>query len=109
MLEREHPPGAAEAGDDFVGGEQHLVLVADRTDACEVVVLRHDHAADALHRLGKEHRHGIGALPQDRLFELVGGRDTLADVSRDPGSGTDTARECAGTRGRAARTAARTR
>ena len=75
MLEREHPAGAAEAGDHFVGGQQHLVLVADRADAGEVVGRRHDHAADALDRLGEEHRDRLGALPQDRLLELVGGRD----------------------------------
>jgi hypothetical protein len=56
----------------FVGDQEHVVLGADRPDALEVIVGRHDHAARALHRLGNECRHGVGPFAKDRLFELVG-------------------------------------
>ena len=74
VLEREPLPGSPEPGDHFVGGEEHLVLVADFADAWEVVVGRDDDTADADHRLGEKHRHGVGAFSKDRFFELVGHR-----------------------------------
>ena len=45
LLEGEEGAGAAEAGDDLVGDEQHVVAVADLADAGEVVVLGHDDPA----------------------------------------------------------------
>ncbi len=82
VVEGEEGAGAAEAGDDLVGDEQHVVAVADLADAGEVVVLGHDDPARPLHRLGEEHRDGVGALPLDRPFQLVGGRDALAHPRR---------------------------
>ena len=81
MLEAEPASRAAEAGDHFVGDQQHVVLVADLADAREVVGGRDDDAAGALHRLGDERRDGVGAFAQDRLFELVGRRHAEADAS----------------------------
>ena len=69
MLEREPLPCPAEASDDFVGGEEHIVPVADLADAREVVIGRDDDAADADHGLGKKHGDGVGAFAQDGLFE----------------------------------------
>ena len=77
MLEGEHPPRAPETGDDLVGDEQHLVLVADFPHPTEVVVLRDDHAARALHGLSDEHRDRVGAFAQNRLLELVGRGNAL--------------------------------
>ena len=82
VLEAEHPSRAAEAGDDLVGGEEHVVLVADLADAGEVVVLRDDHATRPLDRLRDEHPHRVRPLPEDRLLELVRGRDALALAGR---------------------------
>ena len=51
--------GAAEAGLDLVGGEQHVVLGAEVADAAQVAVRRDDHAALALDRLDQD-RDGVG-------------------------------------------------
>ena len=82
MVEGEQRAGTPERRDHLVGHEQHVVLVADLPDAREVVVLRDDDAAGALHRLGQEHRDGVGPLTQNRLFELVGRRDALTHARR---------------------------
>ena len=74
MLQREPLPGPPEPGDDFVGGEEHVVPIADLADAREVVIGRDDDAADADHRLGEKHRDGVGAFADDRLLQLVGDR-----------------------------------
>ena len=80
VLQPEPAAGAAEAGDHFVGDQQHVVARADLADAREVVGGRDDDAAGALDRLGDERGDGVGALAQDRLFELVGGGDAEADA-----------------------------
>ena len=54
----EGPAGAAEAGLDLVGGEQHVLLGAELADAAQVAVGRDHHAALALDRL-EQHGHGV--------------------------------------------------
>ena len=66
---------APEAGDYFVGDEQHFVLVANLADAGEVIVLGYDHAAAPLHRLGDEARHIVLADTQNFFFQQVGRRN----------------------------------
>ena len=66
---REPPAGAAEAGDDLVGDEEHLVPVADLAHEREVVVGGIDHAAAAVDGLGDEGGHRVRPLAQDRLLE----------------------------------------
>ena len=63
-------PGSAEACDYFVGGEEHIVPVADLADAREVVIGWDDDSADADHRLGEKHRDGVGAFADDRVFQV---------------------------------------
>ena len=84
VLEAEHPSGAPEPRDHLVGDEEDVVLVADLADAREVVVLRDDHAARPLHGFGDEHGHRVGAFAENRLLELVRGRDSLAHPLRCP-------------------------
>ena len=79
-LDAEVVPEAAEAGDDLVGDQQHLVLVADGADALEVAGRRHDDAADALHRLGDERADGVRALALDDALELVGAGDAAVGI-----------------------------
>ena len=69
VLEREPLAGPAEAGDDLVGDEEHVVLVADLAHEREVVVGRVDHAAAAVDRLGDEGGHRVRPLAQDGLLE----------------------------------------
>ncbi|MCY1217940.1 hypothetical protein D9M72_298710 [compost metagenome] len=68
----EHLACAAEAGDDFIGDQQHAVLVADLADQRPVVLRRHDHATGALDRLGDEGGHGVRALELDFPLQQVG-------------------------------------
>ena len=76
VIQAPHCSRAAEAGDDFVGCQQYVVLSADLADAWEVIVGRDDHSAGSLHGLGEEHRDGLRSLTQDRLFEFIRGGDT---------------------------------
>ena len=69
VLEGEPLPGPAESRDDLVGGEEHIVPVADLADAREVVIGRDDDTADPDHWLGEKHGDGVGAFAQDGLFE----------------------------------------
>ena len=82
VLQAEHLSRPAEAGDDLVGDEEHVVLVADLADAREVVVLRDDHPARPLDRLRDEHGHRVRPFAEDRLLQLVRGRDALALAGR---------------------------
>ena len=68
----EHRTAAAEAGDHFVGDQQHAVLVANLADQWPVVGRRHDDPARALDRLGDEGRHGVRALELDFPLQQVG-------------------------------------
>ena len=80
VLQPEPAAGAAEAGDHFVGDEQHVVARADLADAREVVRGRDDDAAGALDRLGDERGDRIGAFAQDGVFERIGRGDAEADA-----------------------------
>ena len=72
MVQCKHAAGAAKAGNDFVGGQQHVVLVADLANALEVARWRHigTTAADGF---DQKQRHGIGPLGQDGTLQLIGG------------------------------------
>src|SRR2546427_10942618 len=72
--EREPAPRPAEAGDDLVADQQHVVTGADFTHARPVVVGGIDDAAAAVDRLADERPDGVGALAQDRLLERARGR-----------------------------------
>ena len=67
-----HLAGAAEAGHHLVGNQQHAMTVAHRADQRPVVLGRHDDAAGALHRLGDEGGHGVGALEDDLALQQLG-------------------------------------
>ena len=69
VREREPAPGAAEAGDHLVADEEHLALRAHLAHEPEVVVVRHQHAAAAMNRLGDERGHRVLALARDGLVE----------------------------------------
>ena len=73
VLEREPLAGPAEAGDDLVGDEEHVVLVADLPHQREVVVGRVEHAAPAVDRLGDEGGHRVRTLAHDGLFQEARG------------------------------------
>ena len=63
---------AAEAGDDLVEDQQDAVLVADRAQALEVALRRHQHAGGAGHRLDDAGRDGLGVVQRDEALEVVG-------------------------------------
>ena len=62
---------AAEAGDDLIDDEQHVVLGEDRLHLLEIALGRHDHAAGAHDRLGDEGGAGLRPFLLDQRFELV--------------------------------------
>ena len=66
-----HGADAAKAGHDLVADEQDAVLVQQLPQTRPVAVVRHDHAACALHRLG--HQGGDVVRPDllDQLGQLV--------------------------------------
>ena len=71
VFQREPAPGAAEAGDDLVADQQHVVLVADRAHPGEVVVRRHLHAVALHHRLGDEGGDRLRPLVDDVLLQEI--------------------------------------
>ena len=71
-LTGERIAGAAEACDHFVGDDEHVVLAAHRLDLFPVGRRRRHDAAGAHHRLADEGGDGVGALGDDRRFELFG-------------------------------------
>ena len=81
--EREHFAGASEAADHLVGDQQDIVLVADGAHAGEVVVRRHENAADALHRFGDQGGHGFRPFADDRFLQIA--RCGLRRQFRPPG------------------------
>ncbi len=82
LRERDHvglepvPDGAepladtAEAGDHLVRDEQDAVRVAQRAYALPVASRRGEATAGVLHRLRDHHRDRLGALEDDRVFQL---------------------------------------
>ena len=64
-------PEPSEAGDHLVGGEQDLVLVAERAHALPVARGRDERAAGVLHRLHVHHADRLRPHRDDRLLEVV--------------------------------------
>ena len=61
----------AEAGDHLVGGEEDVVLVADRANALPVAGGRREAAAGVLYGLHVDEADGLRAEREDRLLEVV--------------------------------------
>ena len=81
MLQREQPPGTAEAGLHLVHAEERPVAAAELLRAREVAVGRQVHAL-ALHRLDEEERDVLaGELALERL-EVVPGHAREAGQQR---------------------------
>src|SRR5215510_14993005 len=76
----EPKPGARapKSGDHFVADEQHVVFVADLSNAWEIVVLRHNHPASSLHGLSDKGPYRVRPFPQNGLFEQIGRRHALS-------------------------------
>ena len=82
-----HSPGPAEAGDDLVGDEQHVVVAADLLDLGQVALGREVDAARADHRLAEERADPVRADLLDDLGErrrvvprhVLDQRDELAE------------------------------
>ena len=66
VLDREHPPGAAEAGLHLVDDHDDPVLVAEPADAGHEVPRRDDEPAFALHRLDHDRRDLLGGDLRDQ-------------------------------------------
>src|SRR5256885_1152498 len=67
------PPATAAPGNDLVGEEEQLVLVAHLAHEGEVVVGGVEHAAPAVDRLGDEGGHRVRTLAHDGLFQEARG------------------------------------
>ena len=72
-LRAEHVAETAERADHLVADQQHVVLVTDLADACEVAGRRREAAAGVLHRLEEHRGDRLGSLVLDRDRDLVGG------------------------------------
>ena len=70
-------PRSAEARDDFIGDQQHVITRADFANQRPVIVGRIDHAAGAVDRLPDEGGNRVRALAEDRFLEFA--RRRLAD------------------------------
>ena len=68
----EHRAEPAEAGDDLVGDQQHVVFLQHRLDLLPVAGRRRHDAAGAEDRLADEGGDRVRPLGQDHLLELVG-------------------------------------
>ena len=66
-LAGEHAARAREAGLDFVGDEEDVVLRADFADFLEVALRRNDYSGFALYRLGEE----CDGVRRDGLFKRL--------------------------------------
>ena len=62
---------AAEAADDFVGAQQHIVLTADALDFGPITGRRINHAAGTLERFGDKRGNIFGAQFQQPGFQLL--------------------------------------
>ena len=72
VLDREHPPGAAEAGLHLVDDEEDPLAVADRAQPLHELRRRGDEAALALHRLDDDRGDRLGGdLRRERALERV--------------------------------------
>ena len=80
LLAREHRPGAAEAGHDLVGDQQHVVARAQLARAREVVRVVHRHAGRALHQRLDDQRRDRRVVAREVRVERV--RRALGDVAR---------------------------
>ena len=93
VLAGEHPAGAAESGEHFVGDHQRAEAVAERADAGQKLRRPHDHAARALqHRLDEHGRRLSPDAPRGAARDRQGNR---CGTSRDrvrAGSDSSTAR-----------------
>jgi hypothetical protein len=70
VLAGEHPAGASEAGDDFIGDHQHVVLLGQLAHAAQVAGRLHDHAGGALHERFDDHRRDLVLPRREHGFEL---------------------------------------
>ena len=70
-LAPEHLAQSPERADDFVGDEQHAVLVADLADTLEVALGRDEAPAAVLQRLEKDRRHRVGPFEADAILDRV--------------------------------------
>src|SRR5207237_2245310 len=71
FLTRAEPPtGTAEAGHDLVEYEQDPVLVAERAQATEVAVRRHEDARGSRDGLDHDRRDVLGTLVPDHLLDV---------------------------------------
>ena len=71
-LAREHRPGAAEAGEDLVEDEQHLVTVGEAPQPAQRVGIVEPHAAGALHQRLDDDPRDLVAMARDEPLELRG-------------------------------------
>ncbi len=72
MLQPEHTAGAAKAGDNLIGYQQHIVLVAYLANAREIIILWYEHTTSALDRFCNKHCDCFGTFFEDLLFQFVG-------------------------------------
>ena len=82
VVEPEHAPGAAEAGDHLVDDQQHAVARADVAQRREVAVVRHLDRLPERDRLGDDGGDGVGPLAQDRPLDVAGALERTAALAR---------------------------
>src|SRR5579872_4624363 len=72
VLDGKHFAGAGEAGLDFVGDEEDVVLVEDFLYFFEIILWRNNDSAFAHHRLGDEGRHVAGRSEANYVIDGFG-------------------------------------
>ena len=81
-LRGEHLAGAAEAGDDLVEDQQHVVAVADLAQARQILGRRRGDAAGVADRLDDHRGDGLRPLQLDDPLDLVDAGDAAARVAQ---------------------------
>ena len=71
LLVGEERAGAPEAGHDLVGDEVHLVAVAQRARAAQVLGVVHRHAGRALHQRLDDQRRGFAVVPLEMPLQVL--------------------------------------